>query len=56
MIIIIIYVRVPPQVRFMGVFVHNQKQFWAGLVYLLVSALPVLTVLAIRQGCQREGA
>lgn len=31
----------------MGVFVHKQKQFWAGLVYLLVSALPVLTVLAI---------
>jgi hypothetical protein len=30
----------------MGVVVHNQKQFWAGIGYLVVSALPVVAVLA----------
>ena len=47
LIIIIIWVRLLPQVRFMGAFVHNQKQFWAGIGYLLMSALPAVTVLAL---------
>ena len=46
LIIITIYNRLPPQERLMGVVVHNQKQFWAGIGYLLVSALPVVAVLA----------
>ena len=36
-----------PQVLFMGAFVHNQKQFWAEIGYLLMSALPAVTVLAL---------
>ena len=34
-----------PQERFTGVFMHDHQQFWAGIGYLLVSALPVVTVL-----------
>ena len=31
----------------MAVFMHDQKQFWAGIGYVLVSALRAVTVLAL---------